>query len=195
MTTRFWMVRHGPTGANGAIGWTDLPADLSDTRRVSALKAALPSGAVVVSSDLKRTIATADAVCDQTNRLPHDPALREIHFGTWEGQDFEDIHAADPKLTQAYWDRPGDVAPPDGESWNDLCRRVSARISELATNHAAQDVICVVHFGVILAALQIARDLSASSVMGFKIDPLSLTRLDYLPQTRSWRVLGVNQNY
>ena len=195
MTTRFWLVRHGPTGAKGAIGWTDLPADLSDTRRIAALSAALPRPAVVVSSDLIRAVATADAVCDRSERLPHDPALREIHFGRWEGLDFDDIQRSDPDTSRAYWETPGSVAPPDGESWDMLRARVGGRLVELAERYAGRDVICVVHFGVILAALETARAMSSRSVMGFRIDPLSLTRLDYLPGADAWRVLGVNHSH
>lgn len=32
MTRIFW-IRHGPTHANGMVGWSDLPADLSDSAR------------------------------------------------------------------------------------------------------------------------------------------------------------------
>jgi alpha-ribazole phosphatase len=33
--TRFWLVRHGPTHAKAMVGWSDLPADLSDTAALS----------------------------------------------------------------------------------------------------------------------------------------------------------------
>ena len=93
MTTRFWFVRHGPTHTKAAIGWTDLPADLSDRRTVDALKSALPDTGVVVSSDLIRAIATADALLGSQTRLDHDADLREIHFGDWEGHSFDAISA------------------------------------------------------------------------------------------------------
>ncbi|MGL6209472.1 MAG: histidine phosphatase family protein, partial [Paracoccaceae bacterium] len=58
--TRFFWVRHGPTHAKTMVGWTDLPADLSDTAALDRLKATLPQGAVTISSDLIRATATAD---------------------------------------------------------------------------------------------------------------------------------------
>jgi alpha-ribazole phosphatase len=108
--TRFWLVRHGPTHAKTMVGWTDLPADLSDTAALSRLSAHLPQ-APVISSDLSRAMATADALGPRP-RLPHDPALRELHFGQWETRPFAEIEAETPDLIRAFWDTPGDVARP-----------------------------------------------------------------------------------
>jgi len=33
--TTLWLVRHGPTHAKAMIGWTDLPADLSDAGAIA----------------------------------------------------------------------------------------------------------------------------------------------------------------
>src|SRR5690606_24710314 len=79
--TRFWLVRHGPTHARGMVGWTDLPADLSDGTALARLSAHLPGEAPVISSDLSRAVATADALAacagrSGRRRLPHDPGLR-----------------------------------------------------------------------------------------------------------------------
>ena len=198
MTTRFWFVRHGPTHAKAAIGWTDLPADLSDRRTVDALKSALPDTGVVVSSDLIRAIATADALLGSQTRLDHDADLREIHFGDWEGHSFDVISARDPDLLQQYWENPGEVAPPNGESWHMLTTRVQKSLQRLARNHANSDIICVVHFGVILAALGSARGLDPAAVMGFKIDPLSLTRMTHFADQDThgigWKNLGASGN-
>ena len=89
--SRFFWVRHGPTHAKAMVGWSDLAADLSDEQRLSRLSAHLPADALVVSSDLVRATATADAIANDRERLPHDPDLREIHFGDWEMQVFDSI--------------------------------------------------------------------------------------------------------
>ena len=99
--TRFWLVRHGPTHARAMIGWTDLPADLSDSAALERLAAHLPTGAPVISSDLSRAIATADALGARP-RLAHDPALREMHFGQWETRAFAEIEAEDPTRIRAF---------------------------------------------------------------------------------------------
>ncbi len=176
--TRFWLVRHGPTHARTMIGWTDLPADLSDTDALARLNARLPPDAPVVSSDLARAIATADALGPRP-RLPHDPALREIHFGQWEQRSFAEIDAESPALIRAFWELPGDSRPPGGESWNDLTARSWAALDRL--QGTAPDIIVVAHFGPILAALQRAAGITALEAFSHRIENLSLTRLTLAP--------------
>ncbi len=183
--TCFWLVRHGPTHAKAMIGWTDLAADLSDSAALARLNAHLPPDAPVVSSDLARAIATAD-VLHTRPRLPHDPALRELHFGQWERRSFAEVEAKDPALIRAFWDQPGDISPPGGESWNALVRRTHAALDRL--QGTAPDVIVVAHFGPILAALQRAAGISALQAFAHRIDNLSVTTLRFDPP----KVLGIN---
>ncbi|KPA21737.1 Alpha-ribazole phosphatase [Shimia sp. SK013] len=175
--TELHLVRHGPTHAKTMVGWSDLPADLSDTAALSRLSDVLPTDGIVISSDLTRTITTADAIQGSRTRLPHDADLREIHFGDWELKKFTDIEAEDPDRIRAYWEHPGDVRPPNGESWNDVTTRVDRGIDRLLTNHAGQKLIVVVHFGVILTQIQRAERLTASEVFAHRIDNLSVTSI------------------
>ena len=176
--TRFWLVRHGPTHARTMIGWTDLPADLSDSATLMRLSAHLPKHAPVISSDLTRAMATAD-VLGPRPRLPHDPALREINFGQWETRPFAEIEAESPDHIRAFWDRPGDIAPPGGESWNALSIRTWAALDRL--QDLAPDIIVVAHFGPIVAALQRAEGLSPEAAFAHRIDNLSVTSLSLAP--------------
>ncbi len=172
--SRLWLVRHGPTHAKAMVGWTDLPADLSDVEAIERLADYLPE-APVVSSDLSRAVETANAIQRDRPRLRHDPALREINFGDWEMASFVD----DP-LMRAYWETPGDIAPPNGESWN----AVSARVSRAVDGYLAEwprDLILVGHFGMILTQLQRALGCSAYEVFAHKISNLSVTVLETSP--------------
>ncbi|MDR5653688.1 histidine phosphatase family protein [Ruixingdingia sedimenti] len=173
--TRFWWLRHGPTHAPGVIGWSDLPADLSDRGRLARLDAALPADAVLVSSDLRRAVATADAVQARRTRLPHDPALRELHFGTWETLTREEIAARDAAALSAFWGTPGDVPAPGGESWNQLAARVAAATDRLAALHPGRDIVVVAHLGVIVSAIARATGLPPAQAMRQPLDNLSLT--------------------
>jgi alpha-ribazole phosphatase len=183
--TRFWLVRHGPTHAKTMVGWTDLPADLSDTTALQRLSAYLPADAPVISSDLTRAIATADALGPRP-RLPHDPALREIHFGAWETRSFTEIEAESPDLIRAFWDQPGEVRPPGGESWNEVAARTWAALDRL--QGMAPEIVVVAHFGPILAALQRAEDLTAEEVFAHRIDNLSVTCLTYGPPPKVFAI-------
>ncbi len=177
--TRLHLVRHGPTHAKTMVGWSDLPADLSDHAAISRLHDHLPRNAVVISSDLARAADTASAIQGDRHRLPHHPDLREINFGTWEQRGFKDIEAEDPELAFAYWDNPGDVRPPDGESWNEVRRRVDPVIDGLIAGHTGRDLVIVVHFGVILTQVQRALGVDAQEVFSHRIDNLSVTEITH----------------
>ncbi len=186
--TRLWLIRHGPTHAKGMCGWTDLPADLSDTAALNRLALHLPD-APVVSSDLVRATATADAIADGRPRLPHDPALREINFGAWEMRPYAEIESLDPDLIRAYWETPGDIAPPGGESWNAVAARVGTAIDGYLARDLP-DLIVVAHFGMILTQLQRALGVSTTQVFAHKIDNLSLTELQW--RRPGWVVGRIN---
>jgi broad specificity phosphatase PhoE len=157
------------------VGWTDLPADLSDRPRLDRLAAALPHGRVV-SSDLTRAVATADAICGARPRLPHDRALREFHYGAWEDRAVADLPEAE---TRPYFERPGAARAPGGESWDDVSTRVEAAIARLAA--PGGDLIVVCHFGVILTQWARATGLAPYRALAQPIGNLGLTRIDLEP--------------
>lgn len=175
MTQNLFLVRHGPTHAKGMIGWSDLPADLSDSAALARLNAWLPQAAPVISSDLSRAVKTADAIIGTRTRLPHNENLRELHFGDWEQKTWAEVAQDDPERIRQYYETPGDIAPPNGESWNALSRRVSQSVDTLLQQH--QSVIVVCHFGVVLSQLQRTSGKSAYETFAQKIDNLSVTHL------------------
>jgi alpha-ribazole phosphatase len=186
--SRFFWVRHGPTHAKTMVGWSDLPADLSDSAQLERLSTLLPQNALVVSSDLARASTTADAIVGDRQRLPHDPDLREIHFGDWELARFDEIE--DQVLLRAYWDEPGDVRPPRGESWHEVSARVDRAVARLLTAHPARDIVVVAHFGVILTQVQQALQIGAYEAFSHRIDNLSVTELHRIDDV--WHALRIN---
>jgi len=173
-----WWVRHGPTHRKEMVGWSDVPADLSDTAALARLDAFLPQ-VPVVSSDLTRARATADAIQGARPRLAPLAALREINFGSWELRTADELHEEDPATMTAYWDDPGAIRPPGGESFTDLATRVNPAVDALV---GSGDLIAVAHFGVILTQLHRihrARGASVRDVMAQRIDNLSVTALRF----------------
>ena len=177
MTTWHW-VRHGPTHQKAFTGWRDVGADLSDTDAVARLAVHLPQDALVVSSDLTRSVDTATALQGDRTRLPHDPALREFHFGVWDGVHFSTVAEWHPEVSRAYWETPGDVTPPGGESWNMSAARVAMAVKRIEATYPGRDISAVAHFGVILTQVQAVLGRTAQQVLSHKIDPLSVTRLN-----------------
>jgi len=189
--TRLHLVRHGPTHAKVMVGWSDLPADLSDTAALARLSAHLPVQAFVISSDLIRATATADAISADRTRLSHAPELREMHFGAWELRSHAEIEAETPDLIRAFWEHPGYVRPPGGESWHQTCARIDTAIDALIHAHTGHDLIIVAHFGVILSQIQRALQLDTDATFAHRINNLSLTELTQLPDG-SWQVGRIN---
>lgn len=176
--SRLFMVRHGPTHAKSMVGWSDVPADLSDLAALERLSGFLPQAAPVISSDLSRAVETANAIENGRARLPHDADLREMHFGDWELRRFDEVSAEAPQHIRSFWETPGDIAPPNGESWNGVCARVDGAVDRLLHSHGGQDLIIVAHFGAILTQVARAEGLSGSDAFGHKIDNLSVTVIE-----------------
>lgn len=191
MTTWHW-VRHGPTHEKAFVGWRDVPADLSDTALIERVRGHLPEEAMMVSSDLVRSVSTADVLTAPRHiRLPHEVNLREIDFGVWDGMRFDAVAERDPDLSRAFWENPGDVTAPDGESWNQTLARVNTVVDRLNMAHPQGHIIAVAHFGVILTQVQRALGVSAYQAMAHKIDNISVTTLRHLGADR-WDVAQIN---
>ena len=188
--TRFWWVRHGPTHEKTFVGWRDVPADLSDHARIARLDAFLPRDALLISSDLIRASATAAVLGQGRLPLPASSALREFNFGNWDGKRFDEVAESDPRLSRAFWESPGDIAPPGGESWNAVLARVSAQVAALLSAHPGRDIVAVAHIGVILTQVQVALGVSAAQALGHRIETLSVTCLTHA--AKSWRVEMIN---
>lgn len=179
MTIWHW-VRHGPTHEKTFVGWRNVPADLSDTDQIARLDAHLPQQALLISSDLIRCTATADVLGQpKRDRLPHRSDLRELHFGVWDGMHFSEVAKRDPELSRAYWETPGDIVAPEGESWNQAAARVNAAVDAMNATHPHAEIIAVAHFGVILTQVQRALGVSPYQAMSHKIDNLSVTTLTH----------------
>jgi broad specificity phosphatase PhoE len=190
MTTWHW-IRHGPTHEKTFVGWRDVPADLSDTQQIEKLQAYLPKEALLVSSDLIRCSATADAIMgDGHERLADLAPLREVHFGVWDGMHFSDVAARDPDLSRAFWEDPGDIVAPEGESWNQTYARVRVAVDQLNATYPDRHIIAVAHFGVILTQVQRGLGVSAKEAMAHKIDNLSVTEIRH--EAGAWSVPRIN---
>ena len=131
-------------------------------------------------------MCSSDLVSAGRTRLPHLPALREFDFGDWDGKHFSEL---DPAHSRAYWENPGDIAPPNGESWNVAAARINAGVDRL-TALGVRDVIVVAHAGVIVTQVQRAMGLTPYQALAYKIDNLSVTQLVLGPD--GWRAAVIN---
>ncbi|MEE9427433.1 MAG: histidine phosphatase family protein [Paracoccaceae bacterium] len=192
MTTNWWWVRHGPTHEKAFLGWRDVPADLSDRSAIARLDGFLPKGAVLVSSDLIRAVATADVVGAGRERLPHANELREFNFGDWDGLSFEEVAKRDPEKSREFWEAPGMVAPPNGESWQGVAARIAPFVVDMNTRFRGRDIVAVAHIGVIMTQIGMAAGMDPTQAIGHAIDNLSVTRMQWDGAT--WDIGKINHN-
>jgi len=90
----------------------------------------------------------------------------------------------------AFWETPGDLAAPEGESWNDTRGRVTSAAEALRAAHPGRDIIAVAHMGAILTQVQTALQITAYQAFGHRIDNLSVTALHH--DGARWHASGIN---
>lgn len=143
------LLRHGePEGAGRLIGRTDaLPTAAGIAACVDQARNIEPE--VLIASDLSRARSAGEAICLATGvPLFIDPRWRELDFGAWDGLAPGDVEG---EALARFWDDPEVHAPPGGECWSELVRRVSGAIGDLA----ARPTLIVTHAGAMRAALAV----------------------------------------
>lgn len=136
---RLWLIRHPPPAVAPGIcyGATDLPLADDPAACAEALRPLLPANVPIFSSPLTRCRLLAEAL----HPAPvFDDRLREIDFGDWEMQPWDDL---DRDLLDAWAADPFRFVPPGGEGVAALRRRVAHFLAELPDEAAL-----VVHAGV-----------------------------------------------
>ncbi len=101
---------------------------------------------VLISSDLERAAETAKII-NKTLLLPHEynPNLRERSFGIMEGKTFSEIKQQLPEEYEAYKKRQTNHIIPEGESIEQLFKRVTNEIENISRKYHNQKVLIVSH--------------------------------------------------
>jgi uncharacterized phosphatase len=150
MPTRIILARHGETDWNRERRWqghSDRPLNDTGRNQARALAAELAGEPIsaVYSSDLMRSHETARIVAEQLGLdVVAVPGLRERRFGSWEG-------LQDVEVERRF---PGVHSPPDGESREEMLRRVLESLDAIAESHPGRTVLVVSHGGPIRAVLR-----------------------------------------
>jgi broad specificity phosphatase PhoE/ribonuclease HI len=153
VATRLVLVRHGETEFTEQrrySGRGDVPLTERGREQASALGRRLTtvvSGDVaIISSPLGRCVATAEEIgraLAGTSVIIEDD-LVECDFGDWEGLTFADVRRRWPSEMEA-WLASTSVAPPGGESFEEVAARVGAVLSRVFKAHVGETVILVSH--------------------------------------------------
>ena len=157
---RCCVVRHGETAWNAdrrLQGHQDIPLNALGLAQADAAGRYLQQRhqqtpfAAIVSSDLIRARQTADAV-GQALGMPvvANAALRERHYGQFEGQTPTEAEAGDPTAYAALVARDDlEAAPGAAEPLQGMQARIEAFLADLAREYPDQAVVIVTHGGVL----------------------------------------------
>lgn len=129
----------------------------------------------VYASPLQRCSKLAQAL-GVTEHIVHDERLKELHFGDWEMQAWNDI----PRDIFDVWAQDyATLAPPNGETFAQLQQRGLDFLNEAQQQHANQHVLVVTHGGMIRALIAHALNMQLKGLFRLHIDYVSLTGLDF----------------
>jgi ribonuclease H / adenosylcobalamin/alpha-ribazole phosphatase len=183
--TRMLLLRHGETKYSVDLrmsGRGDLP--LTARGRAQAEAAARRIGALggiaaIVTSPLGRARETAEAVAAVTGLHPVvDDGLVETDFGEWEGLTFAEVYQRWPAEADR-WRGSAQVAPPGGESFAAVARRVRRSRDRTIAAYPGQSVVVVSHVTPIKTLLQLGLDAGPGVLFRLHLDIASLSIVDW----------------
>lgn len=152
---RLLIARHGATPNNAQARYTgqsDVALSPLGERQAEALAQALAGEYFdgIVSSDLRRARATAEAIA-RFHDLPllEDADLREIAMGEWEGQTFDEVMEHSPELVKRWQEDAITVAPPGGETVAEFRDRLACALDRWHAAYPTGTLLWVTHGGVV----------------------------------------------
>ncbi|MGA8331604.1 MAG: bifunctional RNase H/acid phosphatase [Mycobacterium sp.] len=196
--TRLLLLRHGQTALSVQRRYSGRgnPA-LTELGRQQADAAARYLGsrggvAAVISSPLQRAYDTATAAAKTLGLdVTVDDDLIETDFGDWEGLTFSEAADREPELHRQ-WLRDTSIAPPGGESFDDVNERVSRARDRIVAAHDGDTVLVVSHVTPIKMLLREALDAGPGILYRLHLDLASLSIAEFYPDGAS-SVRLVNQ--
>ena len=135
----------------------------------------------IVASPLRRTRETAGFVARETGlEVAVDDGVEEAAFGDWDGHGFGDIMERWPEEMSA-WLASTSVAPPGGESFDQVQERVREARDRILADHAGETVVVVSHVTPIKLMTRLALDGPMSIIHRMELAPASITTIAWWP--------------
>lgn len=187
LATRLILVRHGATeltasGRYSGRGDVPLSADGLAQAQAVARRVAAMFPAYVVSSPLARCMSTAEAISGAAGGVPVvvEEDFIECDFGAWEGLTFAQVQESYPDQ-HAAWLSSTAVAPPDGESFQRVAKRVRGGLAKLLRTYEGQTVAVVSHVSPIKLMLRDALAAGDALLHRLYLDPAGVSVVDMWP--------------
>jgi probable phosphoglycerate mutase len=189
--TRFCLVRHGETDWNierrlqGQIDTRLNETGLNQARKLGEALAdtGLRFDALYVS-DLLRTRQTAEYIALRSGLgMITTPALRERHFGCFQGLTYPEAEVRMPEAYKLFKARRPDYVPDSGESLMAFSHRVEDFLTRTAQRHPGQTLLIVSHGGVLDIAYRLATRLELTQTRDFPIPNAALNWISHCDGT------------
>jgi len=182
--TRTLLLRHGETPLSGEkrfAGVGDIPLTEHGLAQARAVADALKDRGIeaIVSSPLRRCQDTAAEVAAVIGtRIRVEEGFAETDFGEFEGLTFAEARARFPAEMDAWLADPS-VAPPGGESFTEVARRVRVALDNLMVRHRHQIVLVVSHVTPIKMLVRHALEAPPAALYRMHLDVSSLSEIDW----------------
>ncbi len=172
------LIRHTSLQIEQGIcyGQTDIDVAASFMQEAADTKEKLKDMQVdaVFTSPLQRCAKLAHALA--LAEIKHDERLKELHFGEWEMQAWDDI----PRDVFDEWAQNyAELAPPNGETFSQLQQRGITFVNELLSEYPKCHIVVVTHGGMIRAMLAHVLNMQLKGLFRFNVDYGSITQLDF----------------
>ncbi|WP_431952336.1 bifunctional RNase H/acid phosphatase [Actinacidiphila sp. bgisy167] len=185
--TTFVLLRHGETPLTAEKRFSGSGGDDPDlsekgrrqAQRVADALAARGTVQAVVTSPLARCRQTAQLVADRLGLdVRVDEGLRETDFGAWEGLTFAEVKERHPAELDA-WLGSAKAAPPGGESFAAVARRVALARDKLIARYAGRTVLVVTHVTPIKTLVRLALGAPPESLFRMELSAAALSAVAY----------------
>lgn len=172
MTTRLTWINHGATAANRTASF---PVDepLEEKTLGEAAMPTLGRADRVFTSPALRARQTAEILGFEATVAP---SLRDCDYGRWAGRPLMSLHSEEPE-NLALWMSDPEAAPHEGESLQQLGRRVTGWMNEEMP--LGGRVIAVTHAAVIRAAILNVLKAPPAAFWTIDIQPLGMARMTH----------------
>jgi ribonuclease H / adenosylcobalamin/alpha-ribazole phosphatase len=141
----------------------------------------LPAVDAVVTSPLLRAQGTAKVAAEGLGLdVVPDAQWAEASFGAWDGLTYAEIAHRDADALGAWYGDPT-VAPPGGESFDDLAVRVRAARERAVVAHRGRSVLVVTHGGPVRVVVREALDAGPATLWRLRVTPAALTVVRFWP--------------
>jgi len=184
--TRVIFVRHGQTSWNQEgkyQGHSDISLNERGIKQGNLVAKRLANEKIsaIYSSDLLRAQQTAEAIAEYHGlSVITKPEFREINFGIWEGLTYQEIMEDWSEILTAMYSKPGEIGPPQGESFQVVKQRVTRSLQECIAEHQEQTIVLVSHGGTMRVLLCAALGIGLDKMWSMRQDSSAINIIEYI---------------